>query len=118
MGLLEEGDLARPGSEPTQGINGAMEGVMMESGKGGTFCRSFQVSVLHDDRAMGERAGDALVGLLEEYTLVRGVPVLLNLAAAPSQDQSYAEVVRPEQQGRVDWAKVWVAHLDEYLDLK
>ena len=61
MGLLEEGDLARPGSEPTQGINGAMEGVMMESGKGGTFCRSFQVSVLHDDRAMGERAGDALV---------------------------------------------------------
>lgn len=77
--------------------------------------RSFELTVAPDEEQMGALSGTALIDLLEEYTVERSAPVLLNLAAAPSQDTSYAQVVA--QKDRVDWDKVWVVHLDEYIDL-
>mgnify|MGYP006283136199 CR=1 FL=1 len=77
--------------------------------------RSFELAVAPDEERMGELSGTALLDLLEEYTVERGAPVVLNLAAAPSQDASYEQVVAGKD--RVDWSKVWVVHLDEYVDL-
>ena len=77
--------------------------------------RSTRVVIRATEAAMGDRAGTTLTELLEEYTVGRGAPVVLNLAAAPSQDASYKRAVALRD--RVDWARVTAIHLDEYLDL-
>ncbi len=77
--------------------------------------RLYSLDVSPSEEEMGRRSGTALVELLHEYTVGRGVPVVLNLAAAPSQDASYAQVVRMAE--RVDWSQVHVVHLDDYIDL-
>lgn len=79
--------------------------------------RIFKTVIASDEKSMGKASSGELVDLLEEFTVNQEVPVFLNLAAAPSQDASYAHVVRQAQRDRVDWGKVWVGHLDDYVDL-
>jgi glucosamine-6-phosphate deaminase len=79
--------------------------------------RQFKTVVASDEKSMGKASGGELVDLLEEFTVKKEVPVFLNLAAAPSQDASYAHVKQKQQRDRVDWSKVWVGHLDDYVDL-
>ena len=77
--------------------------------------RSTRIVIAETEVEMGQLAGSALVDLLEQYTVRRGVPVVLNLAAAPSQDASYRCLV--ERRSGIDWCKVHAIHLDEYIDL-
>jgi len=63
---------------------------------------------------MGQAVGRDVADLLRETTAERSRPVVLNLAAAPSQDAFLAALVRQEG---IDWGKVQVIHLDEYFDL-
>ena len=83
--------------------------------------RKFELIVAPDEKTMGKLSGQKLLSLLAEYTTK--VPVVLNLAAAPSQDTSYEEIIRQyrdrkRQQINVNWNNVHVLHLDDYVDLK
>lgn len=79
--------------------------------------RIFKTTIASDEKSMGRASSRELVDLLEEFTVNKGVPVFLNLAAAPSQDASYAHLVKKAQRDKVDWSKVWVGHLDDYVEL-
>ncbi len=83
--------------------------------------RKFELNVAPDEKTMGQLSGQRLLNLLAEYT--NKVPVVLNLAAAPSQDASYKEVIRQHKnrrsrQSNVNWNNVHILHLDDYVDLK
>jgi len=66
------------------------------------------------EELMGQTVGSDVGDVLRRVTAEEGKPVVLNLAAAPSQDAFLSVLVK--QQG-IDWQKVQVVHLDEYLDL-
>ena len=80
--------------------------------------RKFELIVAPDEKTMGKLSGKKLFSLLAEHT--DKVPVVLNLAAAPSQDVSYKEVIRQyrNRQSDVNWNNVHVLHLDDYVDLE
>ncbi|NLW50910.1 MAG: glucosamine-6-phosphate deaminase [Candidatus Brocadiaceae bacterium] len=63
---------------------------------------------------MGKAAAEEVGALLRDLTVRDGVPVLLNLAAAPSQD-AFLDALSAEE--GIDWTKVTAIHLDEYFDL-
>ena len=77
--------------------------------------RKFQIHIARTEGQMGMKSGDELIGLLEALTTKLGCPAFLNLAAAPSQNASYLQVVK--QGHRVDWTKVTIGHLDEFFEL-
>ncbi|MHC4591958.1 MAG: 6-phosphogluconolactonase [Planctomycetota bacterium] len=77
-------------------------------------CTCFKREVLPSEERMGDAAGGDVGNLLREQTAKRGRPVLVNFAAAPSQDAFLAALSRQEG---IDWTKVTAIHLDEYIDL-
>jgi glucosamine-6-phosphate deaminase len=81
------------------------------------FQRNFELVAANDEEAMGKLSSDELIELLNYYTVRKKVPVVLNLAAAPSQDASYRFVVMDENKGKINWDLVYIIHLDEYFDL-
>ena len=70
--------------------------------------------ILPTDEAMGRAAAQDAGDLLRELTAERGLPVLANFAAAPSQDTFLDALAAQEG---IDWGKVTAIHLDEYFDL-
>lgn len=72
-----------------------------------------KVSV-HPDRAfMGQAAGLAAAHVLRDAIARRGTARLI-VASAPSQDETLAVLTRAEG---VDWEKIAVFHMDEYIGL-
>lgn len=55
---------------------------------------------------------DTLEALLEQKEEVRIV-----VGSAPSQDEFFEELTKPENRERIDWRRVVVFHMDEYVGL-
>ena len=66
------------------------------------------------EEQMGQAAAEEVGALLRDLTTRRGLPVLVNFAAAPSQTAFLKAL--PSEKG-IDWTKVTAVHLDEYFDL-
>lgn len=64
---------------------------------------------------MGKAAAKDVAALLREYTAKRKKRVVVNFAAAPSQDTFLAAL---SMEKGIDWKKVIAIHLDEYVDLE
>jgi len=69
-----------------------------------------EVNVLDSRRRMGEAAASFIASHMRKFIAEQG-RVVMNLAAAPSQDEFYASLLK--QKG-IDWSKVVIVHLDEY----
>ncbi|EDY85083.1 Glucosamine-6-phosphate isomerase/6-phosphogluconolactonase superfamily [Verrucomicrobiia bacterium DG1235] len=78
---------------------------------------TLKVSVYSTRQEMGAAAAEFvttyLARLLEEKDEVRIV-----VGSAPSQDEFFAELVKSENNGRIDWTRVEVFHMDEYVGLR
>jgi len=76
---------------------------------------SFEIKIFVDSKEMGKAAAKDVAALLREYTAKRKKRVVINFAAAPSQDFFLAQLCREKG---IAWNKVTAVHLDEYVDLK
>jgi len=73
-----------------------------------------QRKILPTETEMGRAAAQDVAALLRELTAEQGRPVLVNFAAAPSQD-AFLDALCGEE--GIDWSRVQAIHLDEYFDL-
>lgn len=69
-----------------------------------------EVNVCSSRAEVGAAAAAFVASQMKKFIAEQG-RVVMNLAAAPSQDEFYASLIRQEG---VDWSKVVIVHLDEY----
>jgi len=72
------------------------------------------VSISNDKKTMGQKAAAVGAKFIREAIAERGEANVV-LACAPSQNQTYDALV--EEKG-IDWGKVNIFHLDEYVGIK
>ena len=71
-------------------------------------------TIVHPNRAeMGAAAGHAAAKILRDTLFLKGSARII-VASAPSQDETLAQLA---QEPRIDWSKVTVFHMDEYVGL-
>ena len=71
-------------------------------------------TIVHPNRSeMGASAGHAAAKILRDTLLQKGSARII-VASAPSQDETLAQLA---QEPRIDWSKVTVFHMDEYVGL-
>lgn len=71
-------------------------------------------TIIHPNRAeMGASAGHAAAKILRNTLFQKGSARII-VASAPSQDETLAQLA---QEPRIDWSKVTVFHMDEYVGL-
>ena len=73
-----------------------------------------KVSISNDKKTMGKKAAAVGAEFIRQAIAKRGQANVV-LACAPSQNQTYDALV--EEKG-IDWSKVNIFHLDEYIGLK
>ena len=74
-----------------------------------------RVEIFPDRPALGQAAAAHVVARLEQ-TLRAQAQARVIFACAPSQDEFLAALV-PAARGRVDWSRVTVFHMDEYVGI-
>jgi len=72
--------------------------------------------VYRDRESMGRAAADHVAGHLEELLSTQEEARIV-VGSAPSQDEFFAHLTESENVARVDWARVVVFHMDEYVGL-
>ena len=71
-------------------------------------------TIVHPNRAaMGASAGHASAKILRDVLFLSGSARII-VASAPSQDETLAQLAL---EPRIDWSKVTVFHMDEYVGL-
>ena len=71
-------------------------------------------TIVHPNRAeMGASAGHAAAKILRDVLFLSGSARII-VASAPSQDETLSRLA---QEPRIDWSKVTVFHMDEYVGL-
>jgi glucosamine-6-phosphate deaminase len=75
--------------------------------------RSLEMNVYKTRDTMGKAAAQDVAAAVKKYLKAKGKVVMV-FAAAPSQDEFLARLVRMRG---IDWARVVCFHLDEYVDL-
>ncbi|MDQ8183667.1 6-phosphogluconolactonase [Pelagicoccus sp. SDUM812005] len=81
----------------------------MDSGK-------LKLGVYASRRDMGEAAAAYVTSLLEDQ-LKQKEALRIVVGSAPSQDEFFASLTKPENRDRVDWSRIEVFHMDEYMGL-
>lgn len=74
-----------------------------------------RVAILPDRTAMGRSAATHVTGLLEQL-LKNQARIRVIFACAPSQNEFLAELVA-QARSRIDWSRVTVFHMDEYVGI-
>ena len=77
---------------------------------------ALRVEVYADRRALGIAAAEYVVGRMEQM-LTEQDDVRIVVGSAPSQDEFFAALTRHPHRQRVDWSRVEVFHMDEYIGL-
>lgn len=101
--LAATGQLPKGGPEDSQMYDQLLEPRLV---------RRYKPAVSVSDTAaqMGATAASFVASQMKKFIAEQG-RVVMNLAAAPSQDEFYAELLKQEG---IDWSKVVIVHLDEY----
>lgn len=76
--------------------------------------RNVKVRAFATEKGMGAAVARDVGRILRTYTTRKGLPVLGNFAAAPSQDAFLERLCKVKG---IDWSKLLAVHLDEYFDL-
>ncbi len=74
------------------------------------------VAVYPDRQQMGSAAADYVAGHLQSL-LESTEEVRIVVGSAPSQDEFFLSLTSPVNRDRVDWSRVVVFHMDEYVGL-
>ncbi|HEX9660100.1 MAG TPA: glucosamine-6-phosphate deaminase [Rhodothermales bacterium] len=75
-----------------------------------------KVAVYPDRRAMGEAAASYVARHLLQLLANQGEARIV-VGSAPSQDEFFGFLTSPENVERVDWSRIVVFHMDEYVGL-
>jgi glucosamine-6-phosphate deaminase len=80
------------------------------------YADSLAVAVYGTRRELGEAAGDSVADHLR-HLLDRQPEVRIVVGSAPSQDEFFECLTSPANLDTVDWSRVVVFHMDEYVGL-
>ena len=76
--------------------------------------RNVKIRAFATEKRMGAAVAKDVGKILRTYTTKKGLPVVGNFAAAPSQDAFLDRLCKAKG---CDWSKLLAVHLDEYFDL-
>ena len=97
--------------------NRIVEAIRMEIKPREIISDSLTAVIYPDRRSMGEAAARYVADHLRKLLDERTVDVRIVVGSAPSQDDFFRFLTSPDHVGEVDWDRVTVFHMDEYVGL-
>lgn len=80
------------------------------------FSGGLRVSVYQNRQQMGSSAAKHVTDYIARL-LMQKDEVRIVVGSAPSQDEFFAELTKPDNRKLIDWGRVVVFHMDEYIGL-